>query len=219
MVAVCALINVSAWASALLVLTRRAMPEPQWVGRADRMFPTLFCFCPNSVIIINRLDGNRGKKKESMDFTIPKKYPKGKLNPNDVSFFYYDVGFPLEESLSGVVEWTDEIKSWICEHSITVGTMEEIPANYDWEENTLYIEVNKGKNFAQALLHHLRNGFAHYRITEYGDSFMLEDKYSEKPSMKGRLKKSDLKELVIKLRSQMETFRDALNDMTNRETI
>ena len=29
-------IYISAWASALLVLTGRAMPEPQIVGRADR---------------------------------------------------------------------------------------------------------------------------------------------------------------------------------------
>ena len=37
-------VYISAWASALLVLTRRAMPEPQVVGRAGKWVPTLFSF-------------------------------------------------------------------------------------------------------------------------------------------------------------------------------
>lgn len=54
-----ALINISAWASALLVLTRRAVLEPRKVGRADRCFPRSFCFCPNQNLL-NALTGIRG---------------------------------------------------------------------------------------------------------------------------------------------------------------
>jgi len=35
---------ISAWASALLVSTDRAMPEPQSVGRATVQIPALFLF-------------------------------------------------------------------------------------------------------------------------------------------------------------------------------
>lgn len=43
--------SISAWASALLVLTERAMPEPQRVGRATGAVPTLF-LCPSGIVLL-----------------------------------------------------------------------------------------------------------------------------------------------------------------------
>lgn len=39
----------NAWASALLVLTNRAMPEPQHVGRVTGELPTLFLYISNNI--------------------------------------------------------------------------------------------------------------------------------------------------------------------------
>lgn len=152
-----------------------------------------------------------------MDFSFKTKHSNGKLNPKDVSFFYYEVGFPLEDSASNAVDGGCEMKAWIEKHSIQIGTIAEMPSDYDWEENTLYFGSCAKDHTAQNFLHHLRNGFAHYRITEKGDSYLLEDCTStkktdmghvNKPTMKGAIKKSILKEFVLGFRGQMETLRD-----------
>ena len=51
-------IYISAWASALLVSTNRAMPEPLCVGRVTSMIPTLF-FCLISYCITADLLGTK----------------------------------------------------------------------------------------------------------------------------------------------------------------
>lgn len=161
--------------------------------------------------------GNGGKSViKMMDFTIKTKDSTGRLSPDDVKFFYYDVCFPREDSVSKMVKWDDEIVTFVKEHSITIGSMEELPSNYDWEEDSLYLDVDKKQddNFAQSLLRHLRNGFSHFRITVSGDVFQLEDKSKDgenktmKTTMKGAIKKELLMALVFKFRDQIEAAKE-----------
>jgi sorbitol-specific phosphotransferase system component IIC len=49
---------IQAWASALLVLTDRAMPEPLRVGRVTGKIPTLFCILA-VIILLTALLGSR----------------------------------------------------------------------------------------------------------------------------------------------------------------
>lgn len=48
---------IHAWASALLVLTIRAMPEPRRVGRVTGKIPTLFCILAVDFIVEQSLLG------------------------------------------------------------------------------------------------------------------------------------------------------------------
>ena len=144
-----------------------------------------------------------------MDFTNSTLSNIGRLHPNDLKFFYYDVARFSE--LEQFVAYTDDdIIKIARDFGISLKPLEQksfSSKKYEPIENEIYFVSIKNKekkdSYQVALLKHLRNSFSHYRITyAKGDSFLLmEDKLDKRRyTMRGLVEIEKLRKLIFRLK-------------------
>lgn len=144
-----------------------------------------------------------------MDFTNSTLSNIGRLHPNDLKFFYYDVARFSE--LEQFVAYTDDdIIKIARDFGISLKPLEQksfSSKKYELMENEIYFVNIKNKenkySYQVALLKHLRNSFSHYRITyAKRDSFLLmEDTLGKrKYTMRGLVEIEKLKKLIFRLK-------------------
>lgn len=133
---------------------------------------------------------------ENFDYTlyIPS---KGILSPDEVHFFYYDIMRDLEDTIQAIYEWNGEIENFFYEKGIKVEVMKkgDIPQNI--EKNVMFFSTYQDESKPIAFFRHLRNTFAHHRITHSGEYLHFEDTNGTDLTMIGLIKFQDLKELCF----------------------
>lgn len=103
-----------------------------------------------------------------------------RLNEYDLKFFYYDVGVEQIDNLIHAVKISDnEIATFIKNHNIII---EKVDKNEIISKDFTNINVNQiilkcldNENEVMALIRHLRNAFAHYRIRKKDNIFFIND--------------------------------------------
>lgn len=148
-----------------------------------------------------------------MDFKIPGHHNTGVLNGDDLIFFYYDIGldnlqgWPLSYDWEPVVnEYKDLVDIASCDKS-------DIPERL--MDNQIRFTVSPKKDNGSktcAFFRHLRNAFAHYRVTRNGEWYILSDYSGKDKSMYGKIKASLLKEFCFRFFDLRDKI---LNDMEN----
>ena len=136
----------------------------------------------------------------------------GILAPNDLSFFYYDVA-----------QWS-EAELYEFENDAFINVAREIGIalipietktfrQCDLCDNKLHFTFKRrtGKqdmtlSYQSAFFRHLRNSFAHYRITNLGDYFIIEDKIGDRYTCKGKILRNKLIKLITKIKQYDETI-------------
>ena len=147
-----------------------------------------------------------------MDFKFKNYSVQGRLSPDDLVFFYYDVAkyselgelfvFSNEELMNIAVESGLDLKP-LKQRSFT-------GEKYYPNKNELYFTYLKEKNVGRkklivempyqiALFAHLRNSFSHYRISYERDSFLLEDGFSNKYTMRGCVEIKKIRQMIFKI--------------------
>jgi len=143
-----------------------------------------------------------------LDFTIPADSNNGVLSPNDLRFFYYDIGLDNLSGIPVVYEENEEANNFIISKHLTIDTVEKdlLPAEYQ-EGSILFTTGTSDKSKMDALFRHLRNAFSHYRINRCGDYFLMKD-YNQSGTMTmiGKIKCDDFFEYCYLLFKQREKF-------------
>lgn len=148
-----------------------------------------------------------------MDFKfedIPALVP---LSPEHLKFFYYDVArfgeieLLIECSNDELIEFADEFGIKLIPIKQQTFSVNKHTPN----ENEIIFTVVKNRNkiemlYQTALFKHLRNSFAHYRITyKNGENFFLmEDCRCNGFTMRGLVEIEKLKNLIFRLRDYNE---------------
>ena len=113
---------------------------------------------------------------EKLDFTVLKDYYGGPLGPNDLSLFYYDIGFDKETGTSFLYQWSSEIDDYLQKNNAIIDFVERVGIPCDFVNNQILFSMYENEdNKAVAFFRHLRNAFCHYKIGYSGDFFCMED--------------------------------------------
>ena len=147
-----------------------------------------------------------------MDFKFKKDSVRGRLFPDDLVFFYYDVAKNSE--LGGLIELSnEELMNIGVESGLKLKPLKQLSftgKKHFPDKNELYFtyltEKRSGKkrvivewSYQTALFAHLRNSFSHYRISYERDSFIMEDGFSNKYTMSGCVEISKLRQMIFKI--------------------
>lgn len=146
------------------------------------------------------------------DFRLPE-YLLTPLRAEDYAYFNEMVIQPYEDERSSVfLEWTIALKTWIKQNNIIIQSIEYRPSTSNWTKNTIYLQIEKNENKAQALIHHLRNSYCHSRIYQDDNYYLFEDynSHTNKTTMKGCIEKGKLKNLINLLYDQIQGKMDRL---------
>ena len=147
-----------------------------------------------------------------MDFKLKKDSVRGRLSPDDLFFFYYDVA--INSELGGLCVLSNgDLMNTARECGLNLKPIKQLSftgKKYSPNDNELYFAYLKGQNrdgkkvkvelsYQTALFAHLRNSFSHYRISYERDSFLIEDGFSSKYTMKGCVEISKLRQMIFKI--------------------
>ena len=136
-------------------------------------------------------------------FSIPQ---RGMLSPNEVHFFYYDVMRDMGDKTQVIYEWKGEIEKFLNKKRIQVEVMEKGTITQNVDKNVVLFSTYQNESKPIAFFRHLRNAFAHHRITHWGEFLHIEDVQGNDITMKGLIKYQDLKELCCLFFNQRASF-------------
>jgi len=142
----------------------------------------------------------------------------GVLSPEDLKFFYYNVGLENNDSLMSVVNWND-VEPFAKDKGIKVSELKCADDNVGNGEIKLTTLSTKTEDFSEALLRHLRNAFSHYRIIRIGDNYNIRDYSGKILSMIGNVNAEALKEVVFHIIETKENFKNKSIKYDNYGTI
>ena len=147
-----------------------------------------------------------------MDNTL-KSAEKGLLDGEDLRFFYYDIFAKNEDSITGILEWSREITTYLCDKKLQIDECNEKQMPDEYQDDKLFFTIDSSKESKpQAFLTHLRNAFAHMNIQREGDYYLLKDKSrSTSITMIGKIKCQCLKEICFLLFEQEEVCANMKN--------
>jgi lysyl-tRNA synthetase class I len=157
------------------------------------------------------------------DFDFSFKRPEmGKLDPEQLRFFYYDVVFRGRESLAAFFDWNDEVEDFLKSRGIEV-TAEKKKLTDESKENVVcFIKGNK-ESKPEAFFRHMRNAFAHYKIVNDREYIVMKDYFENKKNkkksltMSAMIKYDDLKELCSIFFRQADDTMQAIDDANRPE--
>jgi len=147
----------------------------------------------------NKQDEHQSKFDLSEHFTI------GVLNPEDLTFFYYDIGKGHLEN-TPFNDWDTVVNEFSGVLDIDTCTKDQVDEDFiqDKIRFTASMQGNEEEPKAVALFRHLRNAFAHYHIVREGENYCLIDKRGEQVNMRGLVKAEILKDFCFRLLDQGE---------------
>lgn len=142
---------------------------------------------------------------ENFDYTFNIS-SKGILSPDEVHFFYYDIMRDVGDNTQVIYEWNDEIEKFLNEKGIKVEVKEKGAISQNVDKNVMSFSTYQNESKPIAFFRHLRNAFAHHRITYWGEFLHVEDIQGNDFTMKGLIKYQDLKELCFLFFNQRASF-------------
>ena len=147
-----------------------------------------------------------------MDYKFKKSSVRGRLSPDDLFFFYYEIAKNSE--LGGLYELSnEELIVTAKESGLELKPIKQLSftdKTHSPKNNELYFTYLKnnrrnGNNIKEelsyqtALFTHLRNSFSHYRISYEGNLLLLEDGFNNKYTMKSCVEMNKLKQMIFKI--------------------
>ena len=130
---------------------------------------------------------------KELKFSCLKDSYLGQLPPDDVKLFYYDIG--LESQMKSFPYlWEEGMNDFCKKNKISIQEVQKgssLPLEVSKNEVyfTEYYEKKIKQDKAIAFLYHLRNAFAHYRITLVYNSYFFRDEINGKTTMIGKIEK------------------------------
>lgn len=109
----------------------------------------------------------------SLDFSIPNHPEFSLLSPEQVHFFYYDIGLAHLGLISDDSIWEKIMEEFKDRAEICVSIRKEIPEKV--ERNTVRFTLADKSDKTSSFFRHLRNSFAHHRIHQCNDMLHLID--------------------------------------------
>lgn len=149
-----------------------------------------------------------------MTFDLSIKTNTGILSPEDVAFFYYDVGMDHLQSWPKVYDWNQIVDKFKGTVEFIVCKPEEIPTKVP--ENTIYFATSSERETddgitSAAFFRHLRNAFSHYRICRLNDVFYLSDSNEKACTMNGQIEVKLLKKICFEFFNVREQIMEELH--------
>ncbi len=140
----------------------------------------------------------------SFDFSIPDHPEFSMLDPEEVHFFYYDIGLAYLGCISDDSIWEKVIEEFKDRVDICVCTRKKIPKEFD--RNTLRFTLASESDKTSSFFRHLRNAFSHHRVHKCADMLYLIDEVTQKRkgikkriiTMRGYIEYELLKEICIR---------------------
>ncbi len=141
-----------------------------------------------------------------LDFSIDQT-SSGILNPEDLRFFYYDVGLETMTNAPVLYCWDEKIQSYVDSMQMEVKCIEETERHTldnKFEKDKMFFLKKENETKEESFFRHLRNAFAHYRINRNGDYIFCKDIDPKDNSitMVGYIKGDSLKELCFRFIDQ-----------------
>lgn len=148
-----------------------------------------------------------------LNFACLEDSSNGVLSPDDLHFFYYDIGIDNESCMPVLYEENEEVKRYIDSKHLTIEIVERSNLPTDFQDGVIMFTTNGcDKSKIDALFRHLRNAFSHYHIKRQGEYFLMNDYYYDKKgngmSMIGKIKCKDLFDYCYLLFKQRESYID-----------
>lgn len=131
---------------------------------------------------------------------------KEMLLPDEVHFFYYDVMRDTENNAQSIYEWNENIENFLKVKDIKVEEMGKGTFPQNVEKNVMFFSIAQEESKPEAFFRHLRNAFAHHRITHWGEHLHIEDTNGKDLKMIGLVKFQDLKEFCSLFFDQRSEF-------------
>lgn len=147
---------------------------------------------------------------ENINYTF-NNFQKDVLSPDEVHFFYYDVMRDTENNCQTIYDWSNEIEKFLDEKGIIMEIKEKATLPQNVEKNELFFSTYQDESKPVAFFRHLRNAFAHHRITHRGEYIHIEDINGEVLTMKGLVKYQDLQKICFLFFNQRSNFENMNN--------
>lgn len=150
----------------------------------------------------NKQDEHQSK----FDFSFPKHLTNGILNPDDLNFFYYDIGKENIGDTPFLYEWDAVVNEFSDVLDIDSCSKEQIDKEFVQNKIRFTISAKEKKSKTAAFFRHLRNAFAHYRIVRDGENYCLIDKDPQDAqiTMRGLVKAEILKNFCFRFFEQRD---------------
>ncbi len=143
---------------------------------------------------------------EKLQFACLEDSHVGILSPEEVLLFYYDIGFDSEMKNS-IYCWDNEMDSFCSINNLSIDECQKGLLPQVVSENKIILSLYENEDKAMALLRHLRNAFAHYRISSSSNYYCLKDVDKGNTTMIGKIDKRifhHLIELYYKQKAQAD---------------
>lgn len=145
-----------------------------------------------------------------MDFNFHFSSAHGRLNPDDLTFFYYDVAKNSELEELYILS-NEELTNIAIESGLVLKPLKQLSfakGKHSPNKNELYFTYQKKRikekkkvelSYQTALFAHLRNSFSHFRISYEAELLVMEDGFGNKRTMKGRVEINKLKQMIYNI--------------------
>lgn len=146
---------------------------------------------------------------------------RGLLNGEDLEFFYYCVANQSDNALIGCINWDELVLPIVDALGVRIEFISKDNSNAKsmllcnddvfCHQNTLFLSVSDNNEpKTVTLFRHLRNAFSHYRITHFGDLYILSDiNRNEELSMKGSIEINKLREIICEIILKTENLENS----------
>lgn len=145
---------------------------------------------------------------QNLIFSCLRDNSNGVLAPEDLHFFYYDVGLDSLTGIPSIYEDNEDVLSFIDSKKLEIKVVEQSILPTSFQDGHIYfIQEKCDKSKYDAFFRHLRNAFSHYHIAHQGDFFLMNDyhdKACNEMTMIGKIKCEDLMNLCFLLFGQRE---------------
>lgn len=127
----------------------------------------------------------------------------GVLNPEDLRFFYYDVGLETLTNAPAIYCWDEKTQSYVDSMQITIEFVNGMIVG-KFEKDKMICLQHENETKEESFFRHLRNAFAHYNIRRDGDYLFCKDidPKDNSTTMIGCIKGDFLKKLCFRFIDQ-----------------
>ena len=140
------------------------------------------------------------------------------LNRIDLEFFYYCVCNEQDDNMLKSIDWDNQIQPYLDDNGIIVDFVTDnniiAPCN---RNNSITLSFYATENKTISFFRHLRNSFAHFRISHHQKHYMLNDEHNGQTTMSGKIEVRYLKEIVFKVLEIKERTHDTISAFTETQ--
>ena len=159
---------------------------------------------------------NNKQDEHQSKFDFSKHFTNAILNPDDLKFFYYDIGKDNMDGAPFLYDWDAVVNEFSDVLDIDSCSKEQIDKEFVQNKIRFTISAKEKEPKAAAFFRHLRNAFAHYHIERDGENYCLIDKDPQDAqiTMRGLVKAEILKKFCFRFFEQRDEMINRSNDQS-----